>query len=131
MDASKKIEPIKKIRDWAKKLKQQLVMLHLAYKDKRTPWVAKVLIFIIIAYALSPIDLIPDFIPIIGYLDDLILLPIGIYFAVRLIPKNVKKECLVKAKNYKWNKKKNWTIATIIILFWGLVIYLTVNCFIK
>nr|WP_258455158.1 YkvA family protein [Aequorivita sp. CIP111184] len=72
-------------------------MLHLAYKDRRTPWYAKVLIFVIIAYALSPIDLIPDFIPIIGYLDDLILLPIGIYFAVRLIPENVKAECSIKA----------------------------------
>ena len=71
---------MKKLKLWAKKLKRQLVILHLAYKNKRIPWYAKVLIFVIIAYALSPIDLIPDFIPIIGYLDDLILLPIGIYF---------------------------------------------------
>jgi len=61
-------------------------MLHLASMDKRTPWYAKAMIFLIIAYELSPIDLIPDFIPAIGYLDDLILLPIGIYFAVRFIP---------------------------------------------
>lgn len=93
-------------------------MLHLASKDKRTPWYAKTMIFLIIAYALSPIDLIPDFIPVIGYLDDLILLPIGIYFAVRLIPPAIKAECLIKAKDYKWNKKNNWIIGGIIILFW-------------
>lgn len=95
-------------------------MLLLASKDKRTPWYAKMLIFAIIAYALSPIDLIPDFIPVIGYLDDLILLPIGIYFAVRLIPQKVKEECLQKAKDYKWNKRNNWLIGGIIILFWVL-----------
>ncbi|HEA30852.1 MAG TPA: DUF1232 domain-containing protein [Leeuwenhoekiella sp.] len=113
---------MKKLKVWAKKLKQQLVMLHLAYKDKRTPWYAKVLIFVIIAYALSPVDLIPDFIPIIGYLDDLILLPIGIYFAVRLIPEKVKAECSTKAKDYKWNKKNNWLIEGIIIFFWVLIV---------
>ncbi len=93
-------------------------MLHLAYKHERTPWYAKVLIFVIVAYALSPIDLIPDFIPIIGYLDDLILLPIGIYFAVKLIPEDVKAECSVKAMDYKWNKKNNWALGAIILLFW-------------
>lgn len=112
---------MKKLKAWAKKLKQQLVMLYLASKDERTPWYAKALIFLIIAYALSPIDLIPDFIPIIGYLDDLILLPIGIYFAVRLIPENVKAECLIKAKDYKWTKKNNWVIGGIIIFFWVLI----------
>ena len=97
-------------------------MLHLAYKDGRTPWYAKVLIFVIIAYALSPIDLIPDFIPIIGYLDDLILLPIGIYFAIRLIPEEVKTECSTKARDYKWSKKKNWLIGGIIIFFWVFIV---------
>ncbi|EIJ39300.1 hypothetical protein JoomaDRAFT_2312 [Galbibacter orientalis DSM 19592] len=96
-----------------------MVLLHLAYKDKRTPWYAKALIFVIIAYALSPIDLIPDFIPIIGYLDDLILLPIGIYLAFRLIPDDVKAECLTRAKDYNWNKKNNWVIGGIIILIWA------------
>ena len=120
---------MKKLKIWAKKLKRQLVMLHLAYKDRRTPWYAKVLIFVIIAYALSPIDLIPDFIPIIGYLDDLILLPIGIYFAVRLIPEDVKAECLIKAKDYKWDKKNNWVIGGVIIFFWFVAIYFIIAYF--
>ncbi len=114
---------MKKLKAWAKKLKQQLVMLHLAYNDERTSWYAKVLIFVIIAYALSPIDLIPDFIPVIGYLDDLILLPIGIFFAIKLIPENVRSECLIKAKDYKWNKKNNWLIGGIIILFWLIILF--------
>ncbi|ASV31598.1 MULTISPECIES: YkvA family protein [Flavobacteriaceae] len=69
-------------------------MLHLAYKDRRTLWSAKVLIFFDIGYTLSPIDLIPDF------------FPIDTYFAVSLIPKGVKTECLLIVKGYKWNKKK-------------------------
>ena len=89
---------MKKLKIWAKNLKEQLVMLHLASKDKRTPWYAKAIIFLIIAYALSPIDLIPDFIPIIGYLDDLILLPLGIYLDVRLIPRNCKRGMYQKGK---------------------------------
>ncbi|WP_416441722.1 YkvA family protein [Leeuwenhoekiella sp. A16] len=114
---------MKKLKAWAKKLKQQLVMLHLASRDKRTPWYANAMIFLIIAYALSPIDLIPDFIPVIGYLDDLILLPIGIYFAISLIPEAVKAECLRKAKDYNWNKRKSWLIGGIIILFWSLIVF--------
>lgn len=98
-------------------------MLHLAYKDDRTPWFAKVLIFVIIAYALSPIDLIPDFIPIIGYLDDLILLPIGIYFAIKLIPEEVKLEAFQKAEDYKLDKKNNWIIGGIVVLIWLLIGY--------
>ncbi len=120
---------MKKLKEWAKKLKRQLVMLHLAYKDNRTPWFAKVLIFIIIAYALSPIDLIPDFIPIIGYLDDLILLPIGIYFVIKLIPEEVKQEAFLKAEDYKWDKKNNWIIGGIVILVWLVVGYWIVTNF--
>lgn len=119
----KKRERNEQTKRGAKKLKQQLIVLHLAYQDRRTPWCAKILIFLIIAYALSPIDLIPDFIPIIGYLDDIVLLPIGIYFAIKLIPKNVKRECDIKAKDHKWNKKNSWIIGGIIILFWAWVIF--------
>lgn len=113
---------MKKLKKWAKNLKEHLVMLHLASKDKRTPWYAKAIIFLIITYALSPIDLIPDFIPVIGYLDDFIVLPIGIYFALRLIPETVKEDCLRKAKDYNWNKRKSWLTGGIIILFWSIIV---------
>ncbi len=117
------------IKNWANRLKKQLVMLHLAAKHPGTPWYARFLIFIILAYALSPIDLIPDFIPIIGYLDDLILLPIGIYFVIKLIPEEVKQEALLKAEDYKWDKKNNWIIGGVVILVWLVVGYWIVTNF--
>ncbi len=116
---------IQRIKNWASKIKRQLLILHLAYQDARTPWFAKALIFLIIAYALSPIDLIPDFIPILGYLDDLILLPIGIYFAIKLIPKSVIHSAQVKIETYKWNKKNSLIGAIIVSIVWlGLGVFL-------
>ena len=70
-------------------LKSELAALYLAYRDPRTPWYAKVAAILVLAYALSPIDLIPDFIPVLGYLDDLIILPLGIFIAMKLIPAEI------------------------------------------
>lgn len=120
---------MKKLKQWAKKLKQQLIVLHLAYQDRRTPWYAKVLIVLIIAYALSPIDLIPDFIPVLGYLDDIILLPAGIYLAIKLIPDEVMEACEMKAQDYQWNKKHSRIGAAIIIICWLLIIFWLVQYF--
>lgn len=75
-----------KLKQWARTLKRDIIALWLAARDFRTPWYAKVVAGGVAAYALSPIDLIPDFIPVLGYLDDLILVPLGIALAVRLIP---------------------------------------------
>ncbi|GKQ52788.1 YkvA family protein [Bradyrhizobium sp. Ce-3] len=85
------------IRTWARSVKRDSVALYLASRDPRVPWYAKALAIAIAAYALSPIDLIPDFIPVIGYLDDLILLPLGIWLAIALIPDEVMAECRTKA----------------------------------
>lgn len=73
-------------RDWARSIKRDVVALWLAARDPRTPWVAKAVAAMVAAYALSPVDLIPDFIPVLGYLDDLLIVPFGILLAVRLIP---------------------------------------------
>ena len=78
-----------KIKAWAKNLKRQIFILYFAYKDERVPWYAKLFTACVVAYAFSPIDLIPDFIPILGYLDDVIIVPLGIMFALKMIPKNV------------------------------------------
>ena len=75
-----------KLKQRARQLKTETFALYLAARDRRTPWYAKLLVAGIVAYALSPIDLIPDFVPILGYLDDLILIPIGITVAIKLIP---------------------------------------------
>lgn len=75
-----------RLKQWARQIKRDVHALYFAARDPRTPWLPKVLALLIAAYALSPIDLIPDFIPILGYLDEIILLPIAIAFVVRLIP---------------------------------------------
>ncbi|MEK4485971.1 YkvA family protein [Psychrobacillus sp. FSL H8-0484] len=107
------------IKQWAKRLKRSIFILYLASKDKRVPLSAKLFTAFIVAYAFSPIDLIPDFIPVLGYLDDVILLPIGIYFALRMIPKNVLAECELKvAKLMKQEKPKNWIAGCIILFIW-------------
>ncbi len=80
----------------AEQLKTDTYALYLAYKDPRVPWYAKVFVAITVAYALSPIDLIPDFIPVLGYLDDLIIIPVAIYLSLKMIPKEILEECRKK-----------------------------------
>jgi len=80
---------LKQLKIWAQSIKRDIMALYLAAKDARVPWYAKALAAFIAAYALSPIDLIPDFIPVIGYLDDLIILPLGIALVIRMIPESV------------------------------------------
>lgn len=83
---------IKRMKQWARRIKQDVVAIWLAARDPRTPWMAKVLALLVAAYAVSPIDLIPDFIPVLGYLDDLIIVPLGILLVVRLIPADLMAE---------------------------------------
>lgn len=89
---------LKAWRSWARVLKHNTYALYLAARHPRVPVVAKVMATLVAAYALSPIDLIPDFIPVLGYLDDMILLPLGIALAIRLVPKPIWEECLQQAE---------------------------------
>ncbi len=86
-----------RIKDWARSIKRDVIALFLAARDPRTPWYAKAAAGLVAAYALSPIDLIPDFIPVLGYLDDLILVPAGIWLVVRLIPVDLMHELRAQA----------------------------------
>src|SRR5574339_949151 len=88
---------LEKLKSRARALKNEAIAVYLAAKDPRTPWYAKVLIFFVIAHTFSPIDLIPDFIPVLGYLDDLIITPLGLALAIRLIPPGVLAEARVRA----------------------------------
>jgi uncharacterized membrane protein YkvA (DUF1232 family) len=88
---------LSRIKSWAAKLKRDAHAIYLASRDPRVPWYAKALALAVAGYALSPIDLIPDFIPVIGYLDDLILLPLGIWLVVSLIPGEIMAEYRAKA----------------------------------
>lgn len=97
-------------------LKAETIALYLAAQDPRTPWYAKWLVVAIVAYALSPVDLIPDFIPIIGLLDDLILVPMGIAIAIRLIPDDALQEARVRARTFQLSDSRAGTMAAIVIV---------------
>lgn len=94
--------------------------LYLVYKDPRMPWYARGLAAIVVGYAFSPIDLIPDFIPVLGYLDDIILVPLGIALVIRLIPGEVLDECRERARTLE-DKPVNKTAAAVVILIWLLL----------
>jgi uncharacterized membrane protein YkvA (DUF1232 family) len=119
------------IESWktkSKQLRSEVVALYLASKHPGTPWYAKVLAALIIGYALSPLDLIPDFIPVVGYLDDLILVPAGIALLIKIIPGDILEECRAKAESDLVNRKsKNWVAGVIIVLIWLLAIYLVLS----
>jgi uncharacterized membrane protein YkvA (DUF1232 family) len=86
-----------RLKGWAKTVKRDVIALFLAARDSRTPWYAKVMAGLVAAYALSPIDLIPDFIPVVGYLDDLVIVPLGIWIVVRLVPGDLMQEFRAEA----------------------------------
>ncbi len=121
----------KKIRDWARRIKRDTVTLWFAYKNPKTPFLAKALSVFVVAYALSPIDLIPDFIPILGYVDDALLLPALIWVTVRLIPLNVLEECRLQGDAWitrEGKPRNNWGILLVIALWiaagWSIWAYL-------
>jgi uncharacterized membrane protein YkvA (DUF1232 family) len=112
----------------AKILKKEVYALSLGVKDPRVPWYAKVFALLIIGYVLSPIDPIPDFIPVIGYIDELIVVPLGIIILSKMIPKQVLEECREKARHHRGGMKgKHWIAASIIILIWLILVYLSIR----
>jgi len=103
----------------AHQLKTDVYALYLAYKDPRTPWHARIFAALVVGYAFSPIDLIPDPIPILGYLDDLVLIPLGVFLALKMIPPPVISESREKAKeSIAMGKPVNKVAAAIIVLIW-------------
>lgn len=88
-----------RLKEWAGHLERETYALYFAYRDPRTPWYAKLLVGFVVAHTLSPIDLIPDFIPVLGYLDDLIITPLGLALSLRLIPSDVMVEAREKAES--------------------------------
>lgn len=114
---------MKQLKEEIQKLKTDTCALYLAYKDQRVPWYAKVIIVATIGYALSPIDLIPDFIPILGQLDDLVIVPAGVFLALKMIPEDVLNEYREKAKFLDY-RPKNWVAVYIIVLIWLVSVYL-------
>ncbi|MGI8477791.1 MAG: DUF1232 domain-containing protein [Thermomicrobiales bacterium] len=105
----------------ARKLKTEIRALALASRDPRTPWHARAVVVLVVAYALSPIDLIPDFIPVLGLLDDLILLPLGIALALRLIPPEVMRDSRERVRADPPGPA-NRRAAAVIVLVWVLIV---------
>jgi uncharacterized membrane protein YkvA (DUF1232 family) len=115
------------LRRRARRLKAEVYALYLAYRDPRVPWYARLFAAGVVAYAFSPIDLIPDFIPVIGFLDDLILVPLGILLALRMIPPAVMAECRQRAaETHREGRPTNWLAAGVIIAIWVVLAALAV-----
>lgn len=113
------------LKERAKKLKTDIPAVFLALKDKETPLAAKIFAWCTVAYALSPIDLIPDFIPVLGYLDDVILLPALVALTVKLIPEDImERNRRLSAEIWKNGKPQKWYYSIPIILIWLLIIWL-------
>jgi uncharacterized membrane protein YkvA (DUF1232 family) len=118
---------LRRLRERARALKAETYALYLAYRDPRVPWYAKVLAAIVVGYAFSPLDLVPDFIPVLGYLDDLILVPAGIALAMTMIPPVVMEECRGRAAaDLGDGKRRNWIAGVVVILIWLLLLVLSV-----
>ncbi|MGB4588933.1 MAG: YkvA family protein [Clostridiaceae bacterium] len=111
------------LKEKAKELRNNVTVLFMALNKKETPWYAKIVAGITVGYALSPIDLIPDFIPLLGYLDDIIILPLLVTISIKIIPKQIMEKCKVEAEGI-WNdgKPKRWYYAIPIVVFWIIIV---------
>jgi uncharacterized membrane protein YkvA (DUF1232 family) len=121
------VKAFERLKQKSRHLKIEIYALYLAYRDPRVPWYAKAFVALVVGYALSPIDLIPDFIPVLGYLDDLILIPLGVAVALKMIPEKVMDDCRIRSKELM-NKKKpiNRVAAVVIICIWLMLIVMTI-----
>lgn len=108
-----------KLKERARRLEAETYALYLAARDPRTPWHAKLLVTLVVAYAFSPVDLIPDFIPVLGYLDDLVLIPLGIALALKLVPDRVMADCRQRAKDaFAKGRPVSRAAAAVIVVIW-------------
>jgi uncharacterized membrane protein YkvA (DUF1232 family) len=110
-----------RLKSWARTIKRDVVALYFAVRDPRAPWFAKALGLLVVGYALSPIDLIPDFIPVLGYLDDVILVPLGILLVVRMLPPEMMAEHRARAASLE-GRPVSRVAAAVIVAIWALAI---------
>lgn len=128
MASGRRFSPLASWREWARSFEREAYALLWAWRDRRTPWYARVVAFITLAHTFSPIDLIPDFIPVLGQLDDLLITPLGLWLAVRLIPAEVMEEARYKAalgelEREKWRRRGVWAV----IGFWALLLAVLIS----
>jgi uncharacterized membrane protein YkvA (DUF1232 family) len=121
------VKVFERLKQKSRHLKIEIYALYLAYRDPRVPWYAKAFVALVVGYALSPIDLIPDFIPVLGYLDDLVLIPLGVAVALKMIPEKVMDDCRIRSKEVMSKKKPiNRVAAVFIICIWLMLIVMTI-----
>lgn len=114
---------LERLKKAAKRLKAELLALGYAARDPRTPWYARAFALLVLTYALSPIDLIPDFIPVLGYLDDLLLLPAGLWLALKLIPPEVMADAHAEAaRNPHKLAKSTWGLLLMLVIYAALIV---------
>jgi uncharacterized membrane protein YkvA (DUF1232 family) len=121
---------LRRAKQWAREIKRDVVAIWIAARDPRVPWYAKLLAAGVAAYALSPIDLIPDFVPVLGYLDDVIIVPAGILLIVRLIPTDLMEEFRAEAAR-RADRPSSKTAAAIILLLWILTIVVVLRWIVR
>ncbi|MFH1110164.1 MAG: YkvA family protein [Planctomycetota bacterium] len=113
------MSPVARWKQWAEELTRETFTLYFACRDPRTPWYAKTLALCVVGYAFSPIDLIPDPIPIIGHLDDLVLVPLGVALVRRLVPQEVMVDCRGRARTFMDCKRPKYRVAAVaVVLIW-------------
>lgn len=116
------------MKEKLEKMKKDVPAVFLAMGKKETPWYAKLFAALTVAYALSPIDIVPDFIPVLGYLDDLIIIPLLVALTVKCIPSSVGERCRADSEDiWKDGKPQKWYYAVPIIIFWLIIIWLIVK----
>ena len=109
---------MQQLRDWARRLQTETYALALAARDRRVPWYARLFMAAVVAYAFSPLDLIPDFVPILGYLDDLVLVPLGIWLALKMVPAPIMAECRARAAEDVAARRTSTVAAIVVVAVW-------------
>ncbi len=123
---------LSELKNWARRIKRDGVMLWFACRDPRTPGWLKVLAFFVVAYALSPIDLVPDFIPVLGFVDDVLLLPVLIWFIVRQLPEQIVQDCRQQADDWmheRQAKPVSRSGLVLVLMVWAAVAWGLWRCF--
>lgn len=121
-----------KLKEKLKQIKPKTATVYVAIKSPKTPWYAKLIGALVICYALSPIDIIPDFVPVLGYLDELLLIPLGVFLTMKLIPKDLWDEFQEEAKTiWKNGKPEKWYYAIPIVLLWLILFLIIIRMIVK
>lgn len=118
---------VKELKEKTKNIETDIYALYKAYRDPRVPWYVKLIILFLLGYFISPIDIIPDFIPVVGYIDDILIISLTIYLIIKLIPSEVFEDCRNKAICEPISVKSKWIVTFLIVIIWFIAIYIVLR----